>query len=77
MWLYKIRFPFVKKKQEIIWKEMKKMKKMIALIILLVTVMSCTELTEMEARRQQRIREKGQVCTYDYKGNYKYCEYER
>ena len=53
------------------------MKKMIALIILLVTVMSCTELTEMEARRQQRIREKGHVCTYDYKGNYKYCEYER
>ena len=52
------------------------MKKIVMLMIMML-VIGCTELSEMEARRQQRIRERGQVCTYDYKGNYKYCEYER
>ena len=53
------------------------MKRIITLIALLITVMSCSELAEMEAKSEQIKRERGKVCTYDYKGNYKYCEYER
>ncbi|WP_369713699.1 hypothetical protein AB8B23_04895 [Leptotrichia sp. HSP-342] len=51
------------------------MKKIIVLIILLLTVMSCSELTELEAGRQQRLRERGRECRYNYKGELQHCGY--
>jgi len=51
------------------------MKKIIVLIILLLTVMSCSELSEMEARRQQRLRERGRECIYNKRGGLEYCRY--
>ena len=49
------------------------MKKIIALIILLANVMSCSELAELEAGHQQRMRERGMRCRYNYKGELQHC----
>ena len=51
------------------------MKKMIALIVLLLTVTSCSELAELEAGHQQRMRERGMRCRYNYKGELQHCGY--
>ncbi|ERK47416.1 hypothetical protein [Leptotrichia sp. oral taxon 879] len=49
--------------------------KMIALIVLLLTVTSCSELAELEAGHQQRMRERGMRCRYNYKGELQHCGY--
>ena len=49
------------------------MKKIMILVVLMMSVSNCTAFKISE----QMERERGKVCTYDYKGNYKYCEYER
>ena len=51
------------------------MKRIITLIILLITVTSCSELAELESGRQQRIRERGYRCRYNYKGELQHCGY--
>jgi len=53
------------------------MKKIIILIILLISVMSCSELAELEAGHQQRMRERGMECMYNYKGEVQGCNYIR
>jgi len=49
------------------------MKRIAMLTILIMMISNCTAFKISE----QMERERGKVCTYDYKGNYKYCEYER
>ena len=51
------------------------MKRIITLVVLMITLMSCSELAEMEARSQQRRRERGRVCRYNYKGELQHCGY--
>ena len=58
-------------------KEIGCMKKIIILIILLANVMSCSELAELEAGHQQRMRERGMECMYNYKGEVQGCNYIR
>ena len=49
--------------------EMIYMKKIIMLVVLVITIMSCSELSEMEARHQQRMKERGWECIEN--GDYK------
>ena len=51
------------------------MKKIIMLVVLVITVMSCSELSEMEARHQQRMKERGWECMYNHKGEIQGCNY--
>ena len=51
------------------------MKKIIILVVLVITAMSCSELAELESGRQQRIRERGRECMYNYKGELQGCNY--
>jgi len=55
--------------------EMIYMKKIIMLVVLVITIMSCSELSEMEARHQQRMKERGWECMYNYKGEIQGCNY--
>ena len=51
------------------------MKKIIVLIILLLIATSCSELAQLESGRQQRIKERGRECMYNYKGELQGCNY--
>ena len=52
------------------------MKKIIMLVIMVIVVVGCTELSEMEARRQQRLNERGGVeCRYNKRGGVENCRY--
>jgi len=55
--------------------EMIYMKKIIMLVVLVITIMSCSELSEMEARHQQRMKERGWECMYNHKGEIQGCNY--
>ena len=53
------------------------MKKIIVLVIMVMVVIGCTELSEMEARSQQRRRERGRECRYNKRGGVENCRLER